>query len=101
MLVHQRMRMVLQQFLTRNLIPADARPRFDAAIASAMRLRNSVLAEVLLIAFVYGVGVFVVWRQFAAMNTSTWFTAPGGSSGGLSPAGLWYGYVSVPVFQFL
>ena len=75
LLVHQRMRTVLQQFLTRNLIGDDARPRFDAAVTSAMRLRNSVLAEVLLIAFVYGVGVLIVWRQFIALNTTTWFTA--------------------------
>jgi hypothetical protein len=38
--------------------------RFSAAVASAFRLRNSVLAEVLLIAFVYGVGVLIVWRHF-------------------------------------
>jgi thiol:disulfide interchange protein len=34
--------------------------RFDAAITSALHLRNSVLAEVLLMAFVYGVGINVV-----------------------------------------
>lgn len=101
LLVHQRMRMVLQQFLTRNLIGDDTRPRFDAAVASAMRLRNSVLAEVLLIAFVYGVGVLVVWRQYMALNTTTWFTAADGPGGRLSLAGVWYGYVSMPVFQFL
>lgn len=99
-LVHQRMRMVLQQFLSRRLIGDDERPRFDAAVAAAMRLRNSVLAEVLLIAFVYGIGVLVVWRHFIALNTTTWFTAAD-PAGQLSPAGLWYGYVSMPVFQFL
>ena len=100
LLVHQRMRTVLQQFLMRDLISDEARPRFDAAVNSAMRLRNSVLAEVLIIAFVYGVGVLIVWRQFIALNTTTWFTAAG-PDGRLSLAGLWYGYVSMPVFQFL
>jgi hypothetical protein len=52
LVVHRRMRPLLQQFLERNLIPEDAMMRFEAAIASAFRLRNSVLAEVLLIAFV-------------------------------------------------
>ena len=55
--VHQRMRPVVGQFLDRGLIPDAARPQFDAAIASTLRLRNSVAAEVLLIAFVYIVGV--------------------------------------------
>ena len=47
------MRFVVRQFLERSLIPESALTRFNAAIASAFRLRNSVLAEVLLIAFVY------------------------------------------------
>ena len=44
-----------------------ARPQFDAAIASAFRLRNSVIAEVLLIALVY-VGVGFVWRTQVALG---------------------------------
>jgi len=48
LVVHERMRFVVRQFLERNLIPQNALPRFDAAVASAFRLRNSVLAEVLL-----------------------------------------------------
>ena len=101
LLVHQRMRMVLRQFVARDLIPDEARARFDAIITSAMRLRNSVTAEVLLIAFVYGVGVLIIWRQYTVLNTTAWFTATTGSGGRLSFAGLWYGYVSLPVFQFL
>ena len=50
LVVHQRMRFVVRQFLERNLIPESALPCFAAAIASAFRLRNSVLAEVLLMA---------------------------------------------------
>ena len=53
LVVHQRMRPVVRQFLERGLIPDAARARFDAATASAQRLRNSVVAEVLLVAFVY------------------------------------------------
>jgi hypothetical protein len=101
LVVHRRMRPLLQQFDERNLIPEDAMTRFASAIASAFRLRNSVLAEVLLIALVYGVGVLIVWRQYIALDTTTWYAT--GSSGGsqLSLAGMWYGYVSVPIFQFL
>ena len=59
LVVHRRMRPMVRQFLERGLIPDAARPTFDAAIASAMRLRNSIWAEVLLIALVYVVGVGV------------------------------------------
>ena len=101
LVVHQRMRFVVKQFLERNLIPESALPRFDAAIASAFRLRNSVLAEVLLIAFVYVVGILIVWRQYTALATATWYAVPTGEGLKLSFSGVWYGYVSLPIFQFL
>jgi hypothetical protein len=101
LVVHRRMRPLLQQFLERNLIPKDAMMRFEAAVAAAFRLRNSVLAEVLLIAFVYGVGVLIVWRHYVALDAATWYATPSAEGSKLSVAGMWYGYVSVPIFQFL
>ena len=59
LVVHRRVGGVVQQFRERGLIPDAELPAFDAAIASAMRVRNSIWAEVLLIAFVYIVGVGV------------------------------------------
>jgi hypothetical protein len=67
LVVHQRMRFVVRQFLERNLIPESGLTRFESAIASAFRLRNSVLVQVLLIAFVYLVGVMLFWRQYLAL----------------------------------
>jgi len=101
LVVHQRMRPLVKQFLERNLVPESAMTRFDAAIASAFRLRNSVLAEVLLIALVYGVGVLIIWRQFLGLGTVTWYATPSVEGSRLSLAGIWYSYVSVPIFQFL
>ncbi|QQX89772.1 hypothetical protein JJQ59_35265 (plasmid) [Cupriavidus necator] len=99
--VHQRMRGIGQTFLERNLVPGAARDRFDAAIGAALRLRNSVLAEALLVAFVYGVGVLVVWRHYTALQASTWYATSSAGNSKLSLAGAWYGYVSLPIFQFL
>lgn len=101
LVVHQRMRLVVKQFLERKVIPEGGRRRFDAAIAAAFRLRNSLLAEVLLIAFVYGLGVLVFWRLYTALNTTSWYMVPTGTGSSLSLAGIWYGYVSLPIFQFL
>ncbi|MBP1688957.1 MAG: hypothetical protein H6Q33_5100 [Deltaproteobacteria bacterium] len=101
LVVHRRMRTVLEGFLERHLIPERAMPRFDSAIASAFRLRNSVLAEVLLIAVVYVVGILIVWRQHIALDTATWYATPSADRSTLSLAGMWYGYVSLPIFQFL
>ena len=101
LVVHRRMRLLVHQFLERDLIPANAMTRFGAAIASAFRLRNSVPAEVLLIALVYGFGILIVWRHYLALDTATWYATPSAEGSKLSLAGMWYGYVSVPIFQFL
>lgn len=101
LLVHLRIRPVVGQFTERRLIPDQAMARFDAAIASLLRLRNSTLAEVLLIVLVYGVGILVVWRHYIALDASTWYAVPSGGGSSLSFAGMWYGYVSLPIFQFL
>jgi hypothetical protein len=101
LVVHQRMRPLVQQFVERSLIPENAMARFKAAIDSAVRLRNSVLAELLLIALVYGVGIGIVWRHYIALDTATWYGTPSAGGSTLSLAGLWYCYVSLPLFQFL
>jgi len=101
LVVHRRMRLVVRQFLDRKLIPEDARPRFDDAIAALMRLRNSTAIELLLIALVYGVGVFGIWRVYAVLDQTAWITVPAVGSSGLSLAGMWYTFVSVPLFQFM
>jgi hypothetical protein len=101
LVVHQRMRLVVRQFLDRELIPESARARFDGAIAEVFRLRNSTVAELLLIALVYGVGVLVIWRLYAVLDRSAWYTVPPVGGSRLSPAGMWYTFVSVPLFQFM
>jgi hypothetical protein len=101
LLVHQRMRPVVHLFLERGLVAEAAKPRFREAVAAAMRLRNSVPAELLLIALEYGVGVLFVWRSTVALDMTSWYGA--GLGGKLQPslAGWWLGCVSLPIFQFL
>ncbi len=99
--VHREMRLLVRQFIERALVPPVARPRFDAAIASALRLRNSVVAELLLIAFVYVVGVLVIWRMEAALKVPTWYALPANGALHLTLAGWWFITVSLPLFQFI
>jgi hypothetical protein len=101
LVVHQRMRLLVSQFVVRRVVPEGAMPRFEAAVASALRLRNSTLAEILLIAAVYGLGILIVWRQYIALDTATWYATPSADGATLSLAGMWYGYISLPLFQFL
>ncbi|MGA8050253.1 MAG: hypothetical protein WCA09_08745 [Burkholderiales bacterium] len=99
--VHRVLPEIVRLFVERGLIPDAARPRFDAAIASAMRLRNSVVPELLLIVFVYSVGVPFVWRDQLALGVNSWYATVAGGQLHLSLAGWWTAIVSLPVLQFL
>ena len=101
LVVHRRMRAVAQVFLDRHLIPEAAIPTFQAAVASTVRWRNSIAAELLLIALVYGLGILVIWRHYTALDAASWYSTPSATGSKASLAGLWYGYISLPLFQFL
>jgi hypothetical protein len=91
---------VLRQFLKQRLIPQNSIPRFEAAVKSASKLSNSVLAEVVLIAVAYGVGILIIWR-YVALDAPTWYATPSAEGSKLTVAGIWYSYVSLPIVHFV
>ncbi len=92
----------MREFVLNGLVPDAARSRFDAAIASALRLRNSVVAELLLLAFVYAVGDPVrMARPGRARREQLVRDRLGGPACSRSLAGWWAALVAMPVFQFL
>ena len=60
--VHDRIGSIVRQFLSRGIIVPEDQPRFDALIASTMRLRNSMVLEVVLVVLVYTLAHWV-WKQ--------------------------------------
>jgi len=100
LVVHERLRPLVRQFLERDLIDDASRARFDAAAVAAQRLRNSVTAEVLLLALVYVSSLFI-WPYYGSLGVTTWYAVPAGGGRLLSPAGWWFAYVSLPLFQFM
>jgi hypothetical protein len=100
LIVHRRMREVVAQFLDRGLIAPQDRPRFEDLIARAMRLRNSVVAEVLLAVLAF-TGGYWLWRTQGALHVATWYAAPVGESVQLTWAGCWYAFVSLPIGRFI
>lgn len=99
LLVHQRIKLVVRQFVERGVISAETRPRFDACIASALRLRNSVWLETGLIVFI--LGYHFIWARLATLDTTIWYANGIASEQQLNLAGYWLVYISVPIFQFL
>jgi hypothetical protein len=101
LVVHRRTRAVVEQFVSQGLVPDAIRPGFNAALENALRLRNSIVAESLLVALVYFIGIFVVWRNYMVLDVPTWYATPVGSRTQLGLAGWWYLFISLPLFQFI
>jgi len=90
----------LQQFLARRLVPETSVPRFDAAVASAFRLGDSVVADLVIIGIIYLADTLFVHSSYVA-SVATWYAAAAAQGSHLSPAGVCYAYFSLPIFQFV
>lgn len=101
LVVHHRTRAVVEQFVSQGLVPESIRSGFNAALDNALRLRNSIVAESLLVVVVYVVGILVLWRNYMVLDVPTWYATPVGGGTQLRLAGWWYLFVSLPVFQFI
>jgi hypothetical protein len=98
--VDARTRKVLQQFLERGVVRAEERPKFDRLLAATVRWADSRLVEILLLVFVYTLG-HVVWRDRMALDQPTWYASPTSAGPNYTPAGIWFAFFGVPLFQFL
>lgn len=98
--VHSHISPLIRWFVERGIVSEKDLPRFKAAVNSGLRVRNSVVVEVALLALVYTVGLWA-WRSQIAMAESTWYAAPEKSHIHLTLADYWYVFVSIPIFQFL
>ena len=98
LLVHSRTRPLVRRFLEwRIVLPEDKAP-FQKAVASAVKIRNSVYVELALLAAVYSLGLWF-WN-YRSDTGPNWYELPGGKWK-LTPAGVWYVFVCLPMFQFI
>jgi hypothetical protein len=86
-------------FITSGLITEGRYQDFDAAIVDTIRLRDSTVAEVIILAITY-LGAFISIR-FLSATVSTWHSLVSESGHRFTLAGYWYALVSLPIFQFL
>ena len=104
LLVHKRLRLVVGQFVDRNIITEKVLPRFREIIASAMKLRNSVAIELFLAHTVsrrraLPLNAVSVIEQ-SHSERGSWYATTEPSGTYLSLAGYWYFFVSIPLFNF-
>ncbi len=99
LVVHERNSPLLRFFVDRQIIATGDLPKFDAAVRSLLRVRNSLGLEFGLLFLVYTIG-FWFWRNQATPGLTSWYLTRKGAESHLTPAGYWYAFVSIPIFQF-
>jgi hypothetical protein len=77
LIVHSRLRPVVRRFVERRIVRGEDLPRYEAAIESAVRLRNSILVELALLISVYTLGLWL-WGSRVGIESPTWYAMPGG-----------------------
>ena len=98
--VHRRISPIINMFAAGRIVRDKDLPKYQAAIQSTMRIRNSLPVELTLVALVYTVGLWI-WRGQIALGEPTWYATPDSTGRHLTWAGYWMNFVSIPVFQFV
>jgi len=112
MLAHQRLPLIVRQFIERDIITAAVLPKFKEVIASAMKLRNSMAFELIMFILIFiggyylWAGGYFLWTELSDIDkigraTGTWYATVTEGGTQLSPAGYWYFFVSRPLIQFI
>lgn len=91
---------IVRHFLDAGLVPESERSRFDAAITSIRRLRDSKTAEVITIVLTYALIVALI-RYVPPGEFPTWHKSGSGEHQVLSLAGWWHSLVSIPLLNVL
>ena len=99
LIVHARLRPIVRRFVEWRILLPEDKSLFRNAIESALKIRNSTYVELVLLAAVYTLGLWV-WNSRSELGLVTWYALPGGRWK-LTLAGYWYVFVSLPIFQFI
>ena len=85
-----------QQFLASGVVPAGEAVKLEAAKAEALRLRESVVAEGVIVVLAVAIAIIVQVVIRFGSEESTWKR----SDAGITLAGWWYILVSLPILFF-
>lgn len=88
----------VEQFGAAELVRAEDRGRFTGLIADSMRLRDSRVAEVLVLLAVC-LATFGLFSAGVVHDAAAWLMPD--PDGGRTLAGYWYGLVSLPIFHLV
>ena len=98
--IHERLKPAVELFVEKGIVRPEDRSRFDELVSSTIRWRNSIVVELGLLALILAVGHAFQMEKLAS-HGDMWFSKTTDSGLGLTRAGLWYAWVSLPIFQFI
>jgi hypothetical protein len=88
-----------EHFITSGIIEERDFQRFDEAVESGLRSRDSVIVEVVIVLLAYVIAITAF--NVTAVHVSTWYAIRTGTGVSLTWAGWWLILACVPLFQFL
>jgi len=96
---YERMPATVEQFQMRGIVAKADLPRLQAILNKGPRLTASVLPEAICLVAAFTLG-HVIWTQAFSIGTTSWY---GSTVDGIqtTKAGVWYEWVSLPLFRFL
>lgn len=103
LLVHRQVRFMLGQFIDRDVITEKVLPAFKRVIDAAVKMRNSIPAELILLLLAFAGGHYI-WSTVSVLETVTtgsWYAATDSAATHPTMAGYWYIFISRPLFQFI
>lgn len=100
LIVHHRLRPAVLQFRDAGLITPEDLERFAAVIRSMWRMRNSVVAEIVMLVLAFLPGHWL-WQSQTTFTGATWYAAPANGAMHYTWAGYWYVLLSLPIVRFV
>lgn len=100
LVIHERISPLVRRFVQWRIVVAEDLSAFDAAVNSALRVRDSIATELTLLVLVYTLGLWI-WRSQVALAEPTWYAVTAAKQLHLTLAGYWYVFASIPIFQFI
>lgn len=88
-----------EHFVLSGVVGEDDFEKFDDLIGDGLRLRDSVIAEIIMIALSYIISI--VAFRITAVRAVTWYATPAGDRMALTLAGWWLILFCTPLLQFV
>ena len=101
LIIRPRLSKVVEHFLTAGIVREEDSTKFDVAVSGLIRLRDSTLAEVILLVLSYCTLYFLGIKTTISHDISAWYAVVTEQGWHITLAGWYYFLISAPISLFL